>query len=81
MATSSFDKALYQAPQGLDSLGEGEDPLEIEIEADAAAEEEIIHERSHHVLTPHHQELIAEHDIEVIVLRGVGIEVFAPAKS
>ena len=32
MATSSFDKALYQAPQGLDSLGEGEDPLEIEIE-------------------------------------------------
>ena len=32
MATSSFDKALYQAPQGLESLGEGEDPLEIEIE-------------------------------------------------
>ena len=32
MATSSFDKALYQAPQGLESLGEGEAPLEIEIE-------------------------------------------------
>ena len=32
MATSSFDKSLYQAPEGLDALGAGEEPLEIEIE-------------------------------------------------
>jgi hypothetical protein len=28
----AIDKALYQAPQGLDQLGEGEEPLEIRIE-------------------------------------------------
>ena len=32
MATSSFDKSLYQAPEGLDALGANEEPLEIEIE-------------------------------------------------
>ena len=31
MATSNFDKSLYQAPQGIDALAENEDPLEIEI--------------------------------------------------
>ena len=31
MATSNFDKALYQAPQGIDALAEQESPLEIEI--------------------------------------------------
>ena len=31
MATSSFDKALYQAPQGIDSLMQDEAPFEIEI--------------------------------------------------
>ena len=31
MATSSFDKALYQAPQGLDSLTPDSEPIEIEI--------------------------------------------------
>jgi hypothetical protein len=31
MATSNFDKALYQAPQGIESLAENESPLEIEI--------------------------------------------------
>ena len=28
----AIDKALYQAPQGLEQLGEGEEPIEIEIE-------------------------------------------------
>ena len=31
MATSNFDKALYQAPQGIEALAEEEAPLEIEI--------------------------------------------------
>ena len=31
MATN-MDKALYEAPQGLDQLGEAEEPIEIEIE-------------------------------------------------
>ncbi len=31
MATN-MDKALYEAPQGLDQLGEMEEPIEIEIE-------------------------------------------------
>ena len=31
MATSNFDKALYQAPQGIEALAEDESPLEIEI--------------------------------------------------
>lgn len=31
MATSNFDKALYQAPQGIEALAEEESPLEIEI--------------------------------------------------
>ena len=31
MATSNFDKSLYQAPQGIDALAEDESPLEIEI--------------------------------------------------
>jgi hypothetical protein len=31
MATN-IDKALYEAPQGLDQLGESEEPIEIEIE-------------------------------------------------
>jgi len=37
MATN-FDKALYQAPQGLDQLGEQEMPIEIEIEDPEAVE-------------------------------------------
>ena len=31
MATSNFDKSLYQAPQGIDALAQDEEPLEIEI--------------------------------------------------
>jgi len=31
MATSNFDKSLYQAPQGIDALAQDEAPLEIEI--------------------------------------------------
>ena len=34
----AIDKALYQAPKGLDQLGEGEMPIEIEIEDPEAVE-------------------------------------------
>ena len=32
MATNSMTKSLYAAPQGLDQLGEDEEPLEITVE-------------------------------------------------
>ena len=37
----AIDKALYQAPEGIDALAENEEPLEIEI-LDPEMEEEVV---------------------------------------